>query len=492
MPVSTERVVSLGSKGVLGAAVALVLAVGAAMAAVPGSSPAAARVFTGTVGISGGAEAVGTVGISGGAEAAEDPPNILIVLTDDQRVGTWSAMPETQAWLGDGGVTYTHAYATTPLCCPSRASILSGRYAHNHGVQANRQWANLDGDTTMARYLHDAGYRTGIVGKYLNWWPVEQTPPHFDAWTIFNGRAGDGAYYGSTWNVNGDLREIDQYSTRYISNRAATFLRAREAADDTPWFLYVATFAPHLPAKPAPLYESAPVPPWQVPPSATETNRADKPPYVQDSEATVAKGREIRAAQLRTLYSVDDMVGRFGRLLDEMGEDNTLVFFLSDNGLMWSEHGLNSKRVPYLASVRIPMVAAWPGHLAAGVKNPRLAANIDLFPTVMQAAGIETDPVDGRSLLKPNTRDHLLLEYWDEPAPTVPTWASYITNSFQYIRYYAANGSTVTFEEFYNLVNDPYQLTNRMWAGAPGSPPDVDGIAAKLEADRTCAGESCP
>jgi arylsulfatase A-like enzyme len=162
---------------------------------------------------------------------AEAPPNILVIVTDDQREGL-EVMPKTLRWLRDDGTTYASAFATTPLCCPARASIFTGRYAHNHGVRTNHNPGPLDHQTTIQYHLQRAGYRTGIFGKFLNGWPLRQNPPFFDSWATFGW--ADNHYVDGSWNIQGRVRKVSQYATNFIGDQANTFLAAPSSK---PWFL---------------------------------------------------------------------------------------------------------------------------------------------------------------------------------------------------------------------------------------------------------------
>jgi arylsulfatase A-like enzyme len=417
--------------------------------------------------------------------AAGSRPNILIVVTDDQRGGL-EVMPKTIAWMGNGGTRYSNAYVSTPLCCPSRASILTGRYAHNHGVTSNLEARGLDPRITVQYYLGQAGYRTGIIGKYMNAW-LRQRPPFFDTWAIFG--SSRAAYSGGDWNIQGTVRTVDQYATRFIGDQAEAFL---DSGSGEPWFLYLAPPNPHQPYRVEAKYQGAPVPDWDCNPAVRESNRSDKHPYVRLYHRTCNQGKEIREKQLRTLMSVDDLLDRVLRAVKAEGElSNTLVFFLSDNGYLWSEHGLGGKRHPYLQSIEIPMLARWPGHLPAGAVDRRLVANIDIAPTVLDAAGLTPPtPLDGRSLLSNHSRDRMLIEYWSGgnwsgpvEGDAVPDWASLITRRGHYVRYYQPDTSS-DFREYYDLRADPWELHS-----LPAPPA---GWAKQLSSDRVCAGLRCP
>ena len=428
--------------------------------------------------------------------AQEARPNVLVIVTDDQREGTLWAMPETRRWFVQRGIRFPHAYVTTPLCCPSRSSIFTGRYAHNHGVTNNGQATVLDQESTVQRYLEEAGYTTAIIGKFLNLWDVEVPPPHFDLWATFSPPLYGPGYEDAVFNVNGQLATVD-YSTDFIRKKAVQFLHGFEESDAAPWFLYVAPWAPHSPFHPADEYRRAPVPAWDGNPATQEQDLSDKPPWIQDDGADLAKGQAFRRKQGRTLMSVDDMVSQVMSALGTLGErGNTLVIFLSDNGFLWGEHGYTTKRVPYPQSIEVPFFMRWPGHLEPGTRDPRPVANVDIAPTILEAAGIRPDPrypIDGWSLLGPHERDHRFLEYWTEPG-AVPDWASVRSTTLQYVEYYDG-ADQVIFREYYDLLSDPWQLENLLGDGDPSNDPSPGQLAdlkAQLQHDRRCAGTEGP
>jgi arylsulfatase A-like enzyme len=419
-------------------------------------------------------------------------PNVLIIVTDDQRIGSFAVMPQTRRYFFGGGTNFKQAFVTTPLCCPSRSSIFSGLYAHNHGVVNNRPGLaeNLDQHLLIQYYLHRAGYRTGLFGKYLNKWKTTQAPPNFDDYSFFS--KGE-PYYRGHWNHNAHLVSPHAYSTTYVRQLGERFLRSAEDHDAQPWFLYLATAAPHGPSTPEREYRNAPVPYWKGEPAVFEKNRSDKPAYVRQDHAGIVHGRHVRRRQLRSLRSVDDLVGSVMRLLQQLGERNTLVFFISDNGVAWGDHGLQGKTIPYTPSIEVPMMMRWPGHVAAGRTDRQLVANIDIAPTIMDATHLTPDhPMDGRSLLHPLHRKSILTEYTLMPKYNVPTWASIRTNTFQYIEDYNRAGTKVRFREYYNLKTDPYQLTNLLADGNPSNDPNVKALSRQLAQERTCAGGDCP
>ena len=425
-------------------------------------------------------------------------PNILIVMTDDQRADTLEVMPAVRHWFNDLGTTYPNAFNATPLCCPDRASVMTGQYAHNHRVVDLKSHHNLNQSTTTQALLRRAGYQTAIVGKYFNGWPYHQDPPFFDRWAIF--RAG---YYERTFNVDGKKKVIHRYSTDYLAARSVRYLRKFEREDGRPWMMYVTPSAPHEPFSPALRHDSAPVPEWDPSPAVGETNRLDKPPYVQGTGGDEKGGRAVREQQLRTLMAVDEMVASLMQTLADLRErQQTLVFFLSDNGFFWAEHGLSDKRLPYTEGNQIPMMLRWPGRVGEGTIDRRLVSAVDVAPTVLDAAGVAPSPLappDGRSLLDPWSRDRLLIEYFvDSVAPAIPPWASTRTSDLQYTEYYADDG-TVEFREYYDLAADPYQLRNLLADEDPTndpSPAEVEALSERLRLDRSCRGTTeataCP
>ena len=427
---------------------------------------------------------------SGGQET---PANVLIFLTDDQRASDTiipSVMPKLRQWLLAGGRQYPNFFDSTPLCCPDRSVILSGRYAHNTGVRTNPDGANLDHTMTMERVLQQAGYRTAFVGKFLNDWPSSAAPPYF------TNRAVVGGGYANVWfNVDG-VGRLAAYSTDFIGQQTVTYLDAFEQNDEQPWMLIASTPAPHYPWQPAPEYAHADVGVWSGNPATGETDRSDKPPWVQARNKSLADGKAVRTPQLRTLMSVDDMVDTVMTRVQQLGElPDTLVIYLSDNGYVWAEHRLGGdygtggqKRYPYTESVKVPFLLRWDGHVQPGSTDTRLASTVDVVPTVLQAAGISADyAVDGHSLLSSVTRSRILLEYWLDPGDaTIPTWVSLRTSTLQFVEYYDASGN-VTFREYYDLASDPWQLVNLLNDGNPANP-DVSQLVAQVGSDATCVG----
>jgi arylsulfatase A-like enzyme len=460
---------------------------------------------------------------AGNAHAA---PNILFIVTDDQELqGTMAVMPSTAKWFknGDpgagitGGTDFVNASVTTPLCCPSRSSIFTGRYAHNHGVHKTTEPQNLDQTTTLQRYLQQAGYRTGIFGKFLNNWDVKVNPPYWSDWAIYDAQL----YAGFEVNEQGSRKRNWKYSTNYLTEKAEEFLQSAETTNDAqPWFMYVAPTTPHGPYDPEPKYTNAAVP--QQPQTAAyfEQDRSDKPFWSRTAAADADGITSDYPAHLRMLKTADDLVERIMQKLRSLNEDQeTLAFFISDNGYQWGEHGVRFKNVPYRESIRVPMYLRWPGWSGhSGTRTDiRLAANIDLAPTALAAAGV-TQPasMDGRSLLDTNgSRARILTEGWGagngtgSPCPGVsPTWSAINTLTFHYIEYYetlpvgsggcsagnfTTNYNNVVDREYYDVTpgGDPLELTNLFGDSDPTNDPPVGELSASLASARTCSGTSC-
>jgi arylsulfatase A-like enzyme len=422
------------------------------------------------------------------SSGANRRPNILIIVTDDQRGGL-QVMPSTQRWIKNRGVRFRDAFVTTPLCCPSRASILTGRYAHNHHVFSKVGERDLIQESTVEYYLQQAGYETAMFGKYLNGWDLTQPPPYFDQFAMTNTSRH---YYNGIFNVNGTVKTIPRYNTRYISRKAKRFLLSAPA-QNRPWFLYLAPDAPHGPFTPQSKYADVPVTHWDGDPAVFEKDRSDKPAYVQEGHAGIRGGRRTRAKQFRTLMSIDDLVANVFHTLRALGElKHTLVIMISDNGLMWGEHGLKHKGVPYEQAIQVPMLARWPSHFVADSKDNRIVANIDIAPTVLEAARLTANPaypMDGTSLLDTaSRRDRILTEYFHDFGPIPRDWASIRTDAYKYTEYYTDDHTTITFREYYDLTSDPWELHNLLGDGDPSNDPDVAALHLQLAQDRTCEG----
>lgn len=437
------------------------------------------------------------------AQTAAPPagrPNVMVVLMDDMRGGEDSmvAMPNVIKWMRQEGTEFPEGYANTPLCCPERSTIWSGRYMHNHGVIDNHSGANLDTEWILPRYLQEAGYTTALAGKFLTDWQPGDDPPHFDRWALFRG-----GYFDAYFNVDGQGVRAP-HSSEFVVDKAIEFLHDFEADDARPWFLHVAPHAPHESTTgtwdvPEP-YASMPIPAWEPSPAVSENTReakADKPSWIRGREQPMEKSRAKHDGALRALLHFDAQFDRLMRALEANGElDNTLVIVTSDNGYSWGERGLTSKGVPYSESVRVPFLARWPRVFAAGGVDARQVSGVDVMPTIFDAAGISPAnlhyPLDGHSFLPGREgRAKILLE-WHYGHQGIPTWASLRTPQWQYIEWVEEDGSTLNFREYYNLVDDPWQLQNLLADTDPANDPDVAALSAQLAEARRCVGYGPP
>ncbi len=399
----------------------------------------------------------------------DDRPNVLIVISDDERIESEAGRPFVHRWF-KSGTTFTHAFATTPQCCPSRASILTGQYAHNHEIHRKRDAEGIIATQTLPYHLKKAGYATGFAGKYLNGWPDKRKPPSFDRWAL-------GVGYNDRPFVVQGRKQRARYGPSFVFNLGERYIENWEDTDDEPWFLMLAPSTPHDPYQAQAKYDEMTFD-WSGNPAAREDDRSDKPPYVRRKRPlSEGYGEAQRESQLRTLRSLDDSFELLVKRLTDTDElRRTIVIYVSDNGYMWAEHGMEGKGVPYLPSVRVPMYVRGPG-IAKG-RSDELVANIDIAPTVYAMLGITPGYVmDGRDL-RTSKREALLLEF--EGGGSIPKWWSLVTKRWQYIRY----GSGL--REFYDLTRDPHQLDNE----PDRLPFDVE---VALSEAQTCAGpKQCP
>ena len=413
-------------------------------------------------------------------------PNVLVIMTDDQGVRNFvnNLMPVTASWFGARGTNFVNAVVSTPYCCPSRASLFSGRYAHNHGVKGNAGGKFKPTGSIQDR-LRAAGYRNAVYGKYLN--NVTSNPPFFDSWATFPDSVK--AYQGGTWNVQGRQRVVSTYATTFIARKVHDFLVSAETDDARPWFITVVPPAPHPKWVAEGKYVGVPVPALRLNPAMSETDTSDKPPWIP--RAMKSPGNVTYQKMERTLLSVDDMVASIRDNLMSFDEaSNTLAFFLSDNGFLLGEHDMGGKGKPYLQSIRVPFYMRWPGHVAADATDLRPALQLDIAPTIYEAVGISAE-TDGQSLLGEDIGTRALSEYWPLKADPQYSFASTTTSTYQYTEWYGGQGR-IAFREYYDLLLDPWQVANVLVDGNRANDPDVATLSAQLAADRTCAGATCP
>jgi N-acetylglucosamine-6-sulfatase len=395
------------------------------------------------------------------APAAAAQPNIVLIVTDDQRWDTLASMPVVQTELAGRGVTFANGFVTNPLCCPSRASILTGAYSHTTRVYRNADplggFGALSDGSTVATWLDDAGYDTAFLGKYINQYPGSYVPPGWDHWTSF---WSDGYYtYGLTVDGVDFPRAEQTYSTDFLAQEAVSFIRSSPG----PFFLYFAPYAPHSGAVPAERHAASfsELPAWR-PPSFNEREVADKPRWVRRLPRLDAARRAaldaFRLDQLRTLLAVDEAVAAILEALSERGElDNTLIVFTSDNGYLWGEHRVTRKKVAYEEAIHVPFVVRYDAIVDAGRTETRPVLNIDLAPTFAALAGAAAPGVEGRSIVPLLAgedvpwRSGFLVESYDKRPPT---YCALRTRRYAFVTYATAE------RELYDLVVDPYQLRN--------------------------------
>ena len=379
-------------------------------------------------------------------------------------------MPIVRSRLIDQGVNFTDAFVVNPLCCPSRTSILTGAYSHSTGIYTNEPphggFADFHDRSTIATWLDAAGYQNALVGKYLNGYAhTTYIPPGWDFWISQQ----TGEYYDYVLTHNHVLRWFghspSDYSTRVLTRHAVQFLRRAER----PFFLYFAPSAPHSPAVPAPDDARAfpNLPPWR-PASYDEANVSDKPAWVNRLHLSAAKRKRIdrfRRDQYRSLLAVDESVGRIlDALVAKRQLHNTLIVFMSDNGLEWGEHRVMGKQDPYEETIRVPLVIRYDVLLDPAANGPRtdrhLVLNIDLAPTFAAAAGTRAPHADGMDLL-PLLADatapwrHDFLVEHERYVSDIPTYCAVRTSRYIYVVY-------ATHEvELYDLTKDPLELRNR-------------------------------
>jgi len=383
-------------------------------------------------------------------------PNFLIIVTDDQRYDTMEYMPNTQELIFDQGVTFSKGYITTPFCCPSRASILTGLYAHNHWVQVNEDPLEF---RTVVEDIHRNGYYTGLVGKYLNSWKGDMRP-EYDFWVSFWGGTMKN-YYDPDLNVNGTWSKHTGYSTYLFRDFGVQFIE-EASKQSKPFFLLYAPNAPHAPFTPAEedvnlLNDLAPYRPV----SFNEEDVSDKPDSISNmaplSEEDIKSIDNTRRRQLLTLIALDRTIPDLINKLKETGElDNTVIIFISDNGKHWGEHRLDSKSTAYEESVKVPFAIRYPPLIPNPYVDERIVANIDIAPTIYELSETRLpENMDGTSLVplfagETEWRDHILLEAW----PDRGAWSAIHTGDYVYIE------TQDDMSEFYDLTLDPFEMDN--------------------------------
>jgi arylsulfatase A-like enzyme len=420
---------------------------------------------------------------------ADDRPNVVVIMTDDQRWDTLEVMPNVRDLLRRRGTLYRNAFVPNPLCCPSRVSTLTGLNSHVTGVYANRPpgggFSMFDDRLSIATVLDAAGYRTLYVGKYMNGYPAgnySYVPPGWDRWFSF----ATGEYYDYRAAEDGTRTRLygwdpGDYSARVMTKKALSLIGSTR---NPPFFLFFSATAPHgstdgddgsvnLPVPgPRDVGRFADIPAWRPSTFGARDDVSDMPLYLQGTTWNHEARDDvdlIRQRQLESLYSLDRQIGKLVRALPR----DTLIIFLSDNGFLWGEHRWNSKFVPYEESIRIPMIVTWRGTVPHRVDR-RLALNVDVVPTILAAAGL--DPAtptgidaatgggvgpEGLDLLGPDRRDVFVLEAYNNDEGRVPGYCGLRTSDrWMYVRYWETDSPDNGFEDLYDVGNDPLQQDN--------------------------------
>ena len=444
------------------------------------------------------------------AEAQETPrpPNIVFVLTDDEDLLIHPYMPRVKALIEDEGTTFDNAFVTYPLCCPSRSSILRGQYPHNTEVLGNlppeggfKTFRGLKRETsTVATWLRAAGYRTAFYGKYLNGYTEKDAPP--PGWDEWHAANNDG-YFNVNYKLNENGNVVSygdapqDYLTDVIRDKALAHMR-RFSAEGRPFFLYIATFAPHSPYNPAPrhkgMFKTAALP---RPASFNEADVSDKPSFIEElpqlGPQDIDEITDHYRSRLECLQAVDEMVASLIRTLEELGElDNTYVVYMSDNGFHLGLHRLKEgKDTAYEEDIRVPLAMRGPG-VPKGQRIEAIVLNIDLAPTFAAIAGVRPpDFVDGRSLLP------LLAD------PKMPWRRSFVVQRLGLEadeRLLPANAFALRSErwtfvsyndgerELYDLEHDAAQLDNLILRADPLL---VETLLGRLIELKSCVGDEC-
>ncbi len=402
--------------------------------------------------------------------------NLVFILSDDHRFDfmgcqghPWLKTPGMDR-MAEGGVLFQNAFVTTSLCSPSRATILTGRYVHAHGVTDNVTAlpSNL---TTFPQVLQRHGYQTGFFGKWHMGGESDEPRPGFHRWVSFRGQ---GAYYNPTFNTDGTRQKVEGYTTDLLTTRATEFIRQNSSR---PFLLYLSHKAVHGNFDPAErhknLYSKNPIP-YPASMADAEENYRGKPDWVRKQRNSwhgvdgIYNGQytleQIYRDYCRALMALDESIGAVLNTLEERKLLNdTLVVYMGDNGFMLGEHGLIDKRAMYEPSIRVPMLAHCPDLFDGGRKVEGMALNMDIAPTLLSAAGAPVPAtVQGRSLLDlirgaSDWRGEFLYEYfWERDYPQTPTVLGLRSDQYSYMHYHGG----WDLDELYDVRKDPHQMDN--------------------------------
>ena len=419
------------------------------------------------------------------------PVNVVFILSDDHRydfMGFMGKVPFLETPNMDKmalkGAHLKNAFVTTSLCSPSRASILTGQFSHHHGVVDNQSLVP-DSAIFFSEYLQKAKYKTGFVGKWHMGSYNHNKRPGFDYWVSFKGQ---GNYYNPVLNVNGIEKAYtdSSYVTDLITNYSLDFLK-QEKNNDQPFFLYVSHKGVHADFYPAkkhknkyaskkPAYPPTMFPPGKNP-HGTDTilyNYEDLPEWVKAQRYSWHGVDYMYHGQINfeqfyqryteTLLSVDESIGEIINYLEKNEMmDNTVIFYMGDNGFSFGEHGLIDKRQAYSESMRVPLLV-YGKNIKPGTVLDQMIQNIDIAPTILHLAGLKK-PVnmDGESFRyilegkEQKWRKRIYYEYfWEKSFPQTPTTHAVLTEQFKYIRYHGV----WSINELYDIKNDPYEANN--------------------------------
>ncbi|MFE3451539.1 sulfatase [Nonomuraea sp. NPDC059194] len=446
--------------------------------------------------------------------ASQVRPNIVMILADDLDYGTLQHFPAITDQLVRQGASFDRVFVTNSWCCPSRASILRSQYVHSHTVWTNTgpeggfdrfYTAGLD-RSTIGTWMRDAGYRTGLMGKYLNHYPGESAPatyvpPGWDEWAVPVKRLYES--YDYTLNENGSLVKYawdeEDYLEDVLTRKAKDFVSAPGAQ---PFFLYLAPVAPHNPANPARRHADAfPDEKAPRPPSYDQPDVSKEPEWMRELPRIGWPGEERiderYRQRLRAMLGVDDMVNTLVTALQAAGKlDNTYIFFGSDNGFHLGTHRLRQgKTTPFEEAIKVPLVVRGPG-IVPGSTITAMAQTVDYAPTFAELAGVVPPAfAEGRSLVPllrgvnpPSWRRNALIEF---ARPTnaasarqtpVPAYTALRTATHTYVKY--VTGET----QLYDLTTDPYELNN---LAETADPELLRNLEERMDLMRTCSGATC-
>jgi len=412
--------------------------------------------------------------------------NVILVLSDDHRYDFMGCAggPEfletpNMDRMAAGGARLLNAFVSTSLCSPSRASILTGQYAHRHGVVDNQRPVP-EGTVFFPQHLQRAGYETAFIGKWHMGHDHDEPRKGFDHWVSFRGQ---GEYFNPTLNVNGRRGKATGYTTDVLADRALAWLRQERAK---PSFLYLSFKAVHYPFVPAPRhqgrYAKAEIK-YPETMANTEENYQTQPHWVRErrygihgidhmqtgpfDDDPVPSFDELYRRYCETVHGLDENLGRVLDFIDKAGPaKSTLVIYMGDNGFALGEHGFYDKRDAFEESIRVPMLAYAPGLIEPGTAVEQMVQNIDVAPTILEAAGCpipEEAKIEGRSFLpllvgtEVPWRKQIFYEYyWEWNFPATPTVFALRGDRYKYIYYHGVwdrNG-------FYDLQTDPHERHN--------------------------------